>query len=46
MKSIVISVVNVDKVVQADPRTEQVDKVYPCTGNSAIVHLFAVKVGN
>ena len=39
-----ISVVNVDKVVRADPRAEQV-KAYVCTGNNS-VHLFAVKVGN
>jgi hypothetical protein len=42
----VISVVNIDKVVRADPRAEQVDKAYLCTGNNAVVHLFAVKVGN
>lgn len=41
-----ISVVNVDEVVRADPRAEQFDKAYLCTGNNAVVHSFAVKVGN
>jgi len=42
----VISVVNVDNVLRDDPRAEQVDKAYLCTGNNPVVHLFAVKVGN
>lgn len=41
-----ISVVNVDKFVRADPCAEQVVKAYACTGNNSVVHLFAVKVGN
>jgi len=32
--------------VRADTRVEQFDKAYLCAGNNAVVHLFALKVGN